>query len=351
MDAVTVLITGAGAPGIKGTLYSLENNFDSREIRTIGTDINDQVVGGYLCDKFFKISRPFEKDYLMQLLSICKEEHVDVLLPQNTVELPVLASHKKDFEEIGTKIAVSSEHAIEIANDKYKLLKTAREIGIPTPKFFIADNLNDLIEYAEYLGWPQNPIVVKPPVSNGMRGLRIINESINFKDIFYNEKPTGVYIKMENLRDILGPSFPSLLVMEHLEKDEYTVDILRSRKTTIIPRKRDLVKSGITFNGTIEKNEAIIEYSERLSKEIGLSSAYGFQFKLDQDNEPKILESNPRIQGTMVLSTFAGANIIYGAVKYALNEDIPEFKIKWGTKILRYWGGIGINENKVVGSL
>ena len=43
MDDLNILITGAGAPGIKGTLYSLKNNFDNRQINTIGTDAREEV--------------------------------------------------------------------------------------------------------------------------------------------------------------------------------------------------------------------------------------------------------------------------------------------------------------------
>lgn len=156
---------------------------------------------------------------------------------------------------------------------------------------------------------------------------------------------------MNNLRNILGSSFPPLLVTEYLPGDEYTVDVLNADKVTAIPRIRNLIKSGITFDGTIEKNKDLIEYSEELTTELGLEYAFGFQFKQDKDNVPKLLESNPRIQGTMVLATFAGANIIYGAVKYALGEMVPEFNIAWGTRIMRYWGGIGISNSRVLGEL
>jgi carbamoyl-phosphate synthase large subunit len=72
---------------------------------------------------------------------------------------------------------------------------------------------------------------------------------------------------------------------------------------------------------------------------------------MDKNGIPKILESNPRIQGTMVLATFSGANIIYGAIKALLGEEVPEFNINWKTKILRYWGGISIYDNKILSSL
>lgn len=351
MDDLTVLVTGVGAPGIKGTLHSLRENFDDRSVKVIGTDIKQEVVGAYLCDSFYRISRPSEKDYLDQLLSICESEGVDVILPQNTLELPVLAEKKHLFSNIGTSVAVSDAAAITIANDKYELMKLAEQIGVPTPKYTLIDQFESLVESARELGWPDKPIVVKPPLSNGMRGVRIIDESLDLKEMFYSEKPTSLFTKMNSLYETLGSHFPPLLVMEYLPNAEYTIDVLKAPKYTIIPRKRDLIQSGITFNGTVEYHEELITYSQRLSDAVGLDYAFGFQFKMDEHNTPKLLESNPRVQGTMVLSTFAGANIIYAAVKRALNEDIPDFCIEWGTKILRYWGGIGIQNGKCVVSL
>ena len=40
----------------------------------------------------------------------------------------------------------------------------------------------------------------------------------------------------------------------------------------------------------------------------------------------------------MIASTFAGANIIYSAVKSAFGEEVPELKAEWGTKLIRYEG-------------
>ena len=351
MDDLTVVITGSGAPGIKGTLFSLVNNFDDRRIRTIGTDIRADVVGKHLCDGFYQISRPGHGEYLEQLLDICERESVDAILPQNTAELSVLAEHEADFSQIGSKIAISKKGSIETSNNKYQLLKIAEKIDVPIPEFSLVEKFQELSSFAEKLGWPHEPVVVKPPVSNGMRGFRIIDESIDLKKRFYEEKPTGVYTKMDDLRETLGPTFPPLLVMEHLPGEEYTVDVLSEEKMNIIPRKRDMIRSGITFIGTTEKDEEIIEYSRGLSEEIDLRYAYGFQFKRDGDGTPKLLEANPRIQGTMVLSTFAGANVIYGALKSVLDEPVPEFDIRWGTRIMRYWGGLGIHGREITGSL
>ena len=90
MDALNILVTGAGAPGIKGTLYSLKNNFDDRKINLIGTDAKRDVIGKYLCDGFYRIPNASEIGYIEELSSICKKESIDVLLPQNTAELSIL---------------------------------------------------------------------------------------------------------------------------------------------------------------------------------------------------------------------------------------------------------------------
>ena len=58
--------------------------------------------------------------------------------------------------------------------------------------------------------------------------------------------------------------------------------------------------------------------------------------------------SNPRVQGTMILSTLANANIIYASVKNMLNEEIPNFDINWDTKFIRFWGGVGIGKNTTI---
>jgi len=69
---------------------------------------------------------------------------------------------------------------------------------------------------------------------------------------------------------------------------------------------------------------------------------------MNEDGNPVLLESNPRVQGTMVMSTFCGANIIYSSVKALLGETIPEFEINWNTKLYRYWGAVGVNGEDVI---
>lgn len=352
MDCLRVLITGCGAPGIKGTIYSLQHNFDGRKIEIVGTDIRDNVIGKYLSDRFYIISRPEEKKkYLRRLYEICEKEKVRIIIPQNTAELALLSSNVNLFKEIGTGIVISEPQVINTANNKYKLMRLCEQINVPTGQFRVVNRFEELVSFSRELGWPKKQVVVKPPVSNGSRGLRIIDEGKEIKRAFYEEKPTGLYIKMEQLKQVLGQSFPELIVTEYLSGDEYTVDCLRTKQTiVVVPRKRDVIRTGITFEGTTVFQPDIIEYSKRITEALRLQYCFGFQFKNDQNGVTKIIECNPRVQGTMVLSTMAGANLIYSAVKLVLKEEIPSFDVKWGTKLIRYWGGISVlGEKYMVG--
>ena len=343
-----ILLTGVGAPGVQGTIYALR----SLGATIVGTDADSMAVGQYLCDAFHTL--PLAKDehaYLSALLSLCRQEQIDVVVPQNTAELLLLATHKADFEATGTRILVSDKDSIERANNKYHLLQTARSLGIPTTDYALCDTFAELEQQVLSRRNKGQLTVVKPPCGNGSRGVRIIIDAHarDRKHDFYHQKPSALYCTLEELHTILGDSFPELLVMDYLEGDEYTVDVLRTEDAFVaLPRKREVMRSGITFRASLERNEAIIDASRQLAEALDLRYCFGFQFKKDHNGVPQLLECNPRVQGTMVMSAFAGANIIAQSVRSLMGEPVDAMSIDWNTRLVRYWGAVGVNESGVV---
>jgi len=355
MNDLNVIITGAGAPGIVGTVYSLKNNFDNRRINIVGTDIKEDVIGKYICDKLYKVPSPDEGEiFINSLLDISEKNGIEAIIPQVTKELEIFSKYKKIFESENIKVLVSDYESLKVANNKYLLTKMAEEIGIPVPKYSLVKSFNELNEIIYDFGYPISPVVVKLPISNGMRGLKIIWDNMNKYHMFMDEKPSGVFCTLKEFESIFEHDiFPELMVMEYLPNEEYTVDVLAHEGTTlgVLPRRRLEIKTGITFKGITENNIDIIKYCREMSEYLKLNYAFGFQFKLDENNIPKLLECNPRVQGTMAMATFAGANMIYSAVKLAMGEEIPKFKIKWDMSLIRYWGGIFVQNKNVIGEL
>ena len=101
----------------------------------------------------------------------------------------------------------------------------------------------------------------------------------------------------------------------------------------------------------VEKHKLIEEYSLRLAEALGLKFCFGFQFIM-KDDTPYLIECNPRVQGSMVISTMANANIILNSILLKLNKGSIPMDLHYGTTFTRYWGGIGNNVintvNKVI---
>ncbi|MFV2015876.1 MAG: ATP-dependent carboxylate-amine ligase, partial [Candidatus Heimdallarchaeota archaeon] len=88
---------------------------------------NADAVGKYLCDQFYKISPVNDiNNYLTSLQNICIKEKINIILPQNTQELLVLAQNLQIFSELGTQVLISKYESIRKANDKFELMKICR---------------------------------------------------------------------------------------------------------------------------------------------------------------------------------------------------------------------------------
>jgi len=336
-------LTGVGAPGTKGTIYALKHNQDKVKVKIIGVDMKDDVIGKFWASKFYAVPAPESDGYVDRINKICAKESVDVVIPQTTRET---AAFSKNLSEVNSKVTVSNASAIEKANNKYELMKICRELRIPCPEFFLAKSIVELRKSAEQLGYPNNPIVVKPPVSFGSRGFRVLRESTSWDaHKFLSEKPHSTEMSLDELSNVLerGKDFPELLVTGFLPGSEYTVDAFSGEKVSVaIPRLRKEIVNGISFRTSLEFRDDITNHSLKLAKTLGLRYAFGFQFKLDSDNVPKILECNPRVQGTMVASVFSGVNVIWMSVREAMGipvKSIPK-KLK-RSEFYRFWGGVG----------
>lgn len=343
MKTVTVIITGAGAPGAPGVIKSLRANGE-RDLRVVGVDASNEAVGFKIADAGHQIPLANAPDFIDKLLEIAVAEKADVILPLVTRELEMLSLSKDKFQHEGVIVSVSDYQHLKIANNKGKLLTYMKDKGLPVPGFSIVRSKETFVKAVKELGYPDEPICFKPVQANGCRGFRIIDSKINRYKLLFEMKPTSTYITMDDILSIFDetPSFPELIVMEYLPGEEYSVDLLVNHGTPIytIPRRRDAMSAGISIKGEIVNENDVIRYCNEIVKSLQLHGNIGIQVKRDQKNIPLILEINPRIQGTIVHCTGAGVNLPYYAVKMALHEDIPQVNVKWNTKMIRYWNEV-----------
>lgn len=331
-----VLITGAGAPGAYGIIKSLKSSFHVSYI--IGTDIKLLVASIELLDEFITGKKSTDSDFITNLVDTARKNKIDIIIPLVTSELILLANHKSEFLKLGIRVLVMDENIIDIANNKLKMLDALKKNNIRIPRYQAFSNLSEFNEALTLFDKDQITCF-KPSMSNGSRGFRIIDPNHDALNFLLNEKPNQAYISKANFEDLISNNtITEMVLMEYLPGDEYSVDIFKNETLEIIvPRRRVAMNSGISVEIIVEKSDEIVSYSREIINALNLNGVFGIQLKYGADGIPYILEINPRLQGTVIASVAAGANLPLIALEseFGVNHVMPT--IRWGLRMIRRW--------------
>lgn len=334
---ISVLMTGAGAPGGPGIIKALRRG----AVNLFTGDCNPFASGRFLNDKFVELPKAGDDAFIPFVLDFSLRNGIDVVFPLVTMELFKFAKHKEEFLANGIRVLVSDFANLSLANDKGALYTHLHQHKIPVPAFRLVSTVDELADAAFALGYPQKAVCVKPAVSNGSRGVRILQQNVDEFELLFHYKPNNLYSNLEKITQTLaGKSFPELLVSDHLPGDEYTVDTIvkNGRPQLILPRIRTKMSGGISVQGTFVKQDEIIAYCDGILRTLHLSGPIGLQVKADAQGRYRILEINPRIQGTSVAALGLDVNLPLLAVMQEFEEiDFRNVKINWGKSFVRYY--------------
>jgi carbamoyl-phosphate synthase large subunit len=341
MKDITILVTGCGSPGVYGMIKSLRE-VDERLIEIIGLDTDPLVANRFLLDKFHIPPHRETPEFIPFVLELSQKECVDLVYPVPTAELEMFAAAVPRFESIGLRVVISDLEGLTIANNKSKLFQYIESMGLPcTPEYHVVKSWDDFVSAVQQLGYPKMKVCIKPPVSTGSIGLRILDEKVNPLELLLHELPTSIYMRLEDLARILKSSqpFPEMVVMEYLPGEEYDVDVLafKGSSLAVVPRKNEKMWYGMSLVSTAVEHQEIIELSRQIISGLGLSYVVSLSFKLDARGNVKLNEINPRIPGSIIAATIAGVNMPYLAIKLILGEEVVVPPTQWGTQMIRYW--------------
>src|SRR5690606_26948498 len=122
---------------------------------------DSQLSAPALVDADVAIQVPsiYSKDYIEKLKELVRSHNINAIISLNDLELPILAKHRDEIEQLGAKVIISSPRVIDIAFDKWKTFNFFKEIGVDTPKTYItlSDAQNALAK-----GELEFPLVIKP---------------------------------------------------------------------------------------------------------------------------------------------------------------------------------------------
>ena len=341
MKDLVVLSTACGAFFMPGFFKCLKKNGE-RNITIVGVDMSDDPAMRLLVDKYYQVPAYTAENYVDILLDICKQEKVDVFFPHISMELGIIGKRISDFEQIGVKVAISSNETLNTANSKYRLYEYMKKSGLSVPNYFLIDSVETLKKRIGELGYPEKPVCVKVTESSGSRGVRIVRADFSKADLFLHQKPSSLNVTLDEMCSIVEECkpLPEMIAMEYLPGVEYTVDLLADcGKTLYIAGRRNTTSSmSIAQTSVVEKKDSAYKLCQDIVSCLKLDGNIGFDFMLDENDNPVLTDLNPRVTATIILYYGAGLNLPYLRVKQLLGEILPNVEIRYGVKLVRkYW--------------
>jgi len=349
MKVPTALITCVGGVISQSQIDSLRQNPEKRSIKIVGTDMVTPCVGQIFSDKFYKVPSGNSLDYVKTLVDICVKENVNVVFPASHEEAMALMKENETFENIDVKIACSKSDVLETSFNKDKAYQKLKNSGLPYPEYKTIKSIGEFEEAAAMLGIDHKKVVMKPVLTRGGRGARILTKESTVKKLLY-EKPGYLeanYNEMlRTLSSLKGSDFPELILMEYLPGTIYSVDFLAKdgKALIIVPKIRMVGNPSQTLVGRVKRDPIVEESIKNISSVFGFDYNINIEMKCNEQGIPLPFDFNPRIAASVAFCSAAGANLIYYAFKMALGEEIPEVTVKDGVMMLRYYEEVYIQD-------
>jgi carbamoylphosphate synthase large subunit len=248
-----------------------------RGCRVVGTDMRVLTPPGI---EFHTVPPANAPGFLSAIHMISSSEHVDLIIPTVSEELPVFARGWNWQEEV--PVLVSSAEAISIADDKYLTATRLNSKGVAVPRFSLPSQVHSAQELGEKIGWP---CISKPRVGRGGREVTWHPEQ---------DWPT-----ISRLKD-------GFILQEFAAGTDYAPNVYlgRNGEVVVIVLEKTELKEGIVGNAkSVRRVDApdVADLAAAAARTVGLFGPLDIDIRRNIDGAPVVLEINARF----------GANIRY----------------------------------------
>ena len=267
------------------------------------------------------------KDGKATYVSIKEElqnKRYDLVVPMVDFFATVLSEHKEELSKYAT-IYVNDWAIYSRAIDKLQTMKACMENGIPCPRTALITNIDDFDDK----GWSY-PIVIKPRTSYGAKGFNVAS---NKKELFEH------FVLTENK---FGPS----LIQEYIPQNDkqYQVELLIDsngicKAFVLMDKVRwyPLTGGSSTLNITVH-DEDIKSICVKLMNVIGWRGYASLDVIRDpRDGKAKIMEINPRMNGTAKICFHSGVNLCKLILQDAFGDEVDDQSLYKDDVRLRYF--------------
>lgn len=256
--------------------------------------------GSYVFERYID-ELPFVNDpaFIDNLNKIIQEHNVDLIIPAHDDVSLVLSNIRDDLQ---CHLVCSCFETCRVCRSKSKTYDVFSRT-LRTPVMF--DHNSELIF----------PVFMKPDAGQGSQG--------------------AVLVRSQKEMEVLLQKDPSLLVLEYLPGDEYTVDCFTDRHGQLCfagPRTRERIRNGISVSTQVVADMWFQDIARAINVRLQFRGMWFFQLKRAATGELVLLEIAPRLAGGMALYRNLGVNFpllsVYDMLGYDVDLTLNSYGIK-----------------------
>ena len=331
-DIKKVLVIGSGPIVIgqaaefdyAGTQACLSLKEEGYEVILINSNPATIMTDSHIADKVYM--EPLTLEYVSRII---RKERPDALLPslggQTGLNLAMQLASKGVLDECQCEILGTSFHSIEEAEDRLKFKELCQRINQPCLESHIARNIDDVVKYANMIGYP---VVLRPAFTLGGTGGGFANNDEEVIEIGENalklspvnevlvEKSIKGYKEIEF--EVMRDSNDTAIVICSMENID-PVGVHTGDSMVVAPAQ------------TLSNKEYQLLRNAALAiiKELKIEGGCNVQFALDPFSfNYYVIEVNPRVSRSSALASKAtGYPIAKVSSKIAIGLRLDEIRI------------------------
>lgn len=310
MNKIKVLITGVGGGNV-GAQVMDALKLAKTPYFIVATNAEPNKTGLYEADKGYLIPPAKDSRYLPQLLKICRNERIQVIIPGSEPELTLISEEREAFEKIKVLPLINSRAVIDICQDKFKTMEFLKNNELLFPKFAV-------LKRPKLPAGLKYPLVIKPAKgSGGSRNVQIIqnNTDLEFSWRYFTKQGLTPLVQeyigsareeytVGVLADLEGHLIGSIALKREVSGNLSTAMQIKDRREG----QRDLltISSGVS-QGFVGDYPIVRRYAEKIAQALDSRGPLNIQCRKTAKGV-FVMEINPRFSGTSSIRALLGFN-------------------------------------------
>lgn len=245
-----------------------------------------------------------------------------LLLPMEDKTIGLAAEHREILSRY-TFVPVVSHMQMQTAQRKDKVIGLAARLGIPTPRTWLVQDLQQIHTLKNQLPFP---VVIKPRQGSGAAGVAYVRDAAGFVAAYERVHRRFALPMVQERIPAHGPGLGASFL---LDENSRIKAVFMHRRLREYP-----VGGGASTLRISIRRRDIQEMGMALLKALNWFGVAMVEFKLDpRDGVPKLMEINPRFWGSLALAEPCGVNFPHLLYRLACGERFaPVTKYRTGVR-------------------